>query len=110
MTKVAVVGCGYWGPNIIRNFNSLDDCRVQAICDVDDGRLEAMRRRYPGAQTLTDYRRVLRDPDIEGIAICTPVHTHFPLIDNALLVLVHILHRIFNSDDVPTTGTVAMIN
>ncbi len=79
MLKVAIVGCGYWGPNIIRNFNSLDGCRVKTICDLDESRLSHMSSLYPSVTTTTDYTSVVNDPEIDAVAIATPVHLHYKI-------------------------------
>lgn len=76
MTRVAVIGCGYWGPNLIRNFSVLSDCTMKTVCDASQKRLDHMKQLYPGIQTTTDYHALLNDPEIEAIAIATPVHTH----------------------------------
>ena len=89
--RVAVVGCGYWGPNIIRNFSSIADCELRAICDSDPQRLESIRRRFPSAAGRTDFVDVLNDPKIDAVAICTPVGTHFPLVKAALEAGKHVL-------------------
>ena len=79
MVNVAVVGCGYWGPNLIRNFRSLTDCRVRTICDADPKRLEYLKQMYPDVQTTTEFAGILNDPSIDAAALATPVHTHYAL-------------------------------
>jgi len=79
MTNIAVVGCGYWGPNLIRNFYSLPGCRVGRICDSSSERLEHVGRLYPGSELTEDFAAVAEDPGIDAVAIVTPVHTHFAL-------------------------------
>jgi predicted dehydrogenase len=79
MINVAVVGCGYWGPNLIRNFHSLPDCRVTAVCDFDRQRLAHLQQAYPLLKTTTNYTEFTGDPAVNAIAIATPVQTHFPL-------------------------------
>jgi len=79
MINVAVVGCGYWGPNLIRNFHSLPDCYVKVICDFDRQRLAYLQKAYPEVTTTTDYTEVIGDPEVNAVAIATPVQTHFPL-------------------------------
>lgn len=82
--QLAVVGCGYWGPNLIRNFSALPNCTVRTVCDQDVGRLEYARSLYPWIQTVTDFDAVLEDSEIDALAIVTPVRTHFPLARRAL--------------------------
>lgn|SRR5262249_53753352 len=81
---VAVIGCGYWGPNLLRNFAETETADLRWICDTDEERLATMARRYPGAQATTDYQRLLRDPYLDAIAIVTPVATHFEIAKQAL--------------------------
>jgi predicted dehydrogenase len=76
---VAVVGLGYWGPNLVRNFHEVAEAEVVAVCDGRSERLEAMRRRYPAARRTMRFDDLLEDPDVEAIAIATPVSTHFEL-------------------------------
>ncbi len=76
---VAVVGCGYWGPNVIRNFNALDGCEVRWLCDVDPDVMAGVQRHYPAARATTDFDALLEQPDVDAVAICTPVRTHYPL-------------------------------
>lgn len=73
---VAVVGCGYWGPNLIRNFSVLPDCQVMVVCDTDEKRLSHIKRLYPSVDTVTDYTRVVARRDVDAIAIATPVYLH----------------------------------
>lgn len=77
--NVAVVGCGYWGPNLVRNFNALTGCRVKRICDTDHGRLEHMKALYPGVETTERVEEVIDDPEIDAVAIATPVRFHFEM-------------------------------
>lgn len=88
---VAVVGCGYWGPNVIRNFSSLEGCELRAICDRDTDRLDALRRSVPQARLEIDFDALLRADDVDAIAICTPVRTHHPLAMAALDAGKHVL-------------------
>lgn len=78
MINIAVVGLGYWGPNLLRNLVSLEDVRVSVLCDADHKRAELSRRRFcAGAKLVDDYRRVADDPDIAGVVVATPIQTHF---------------------------------
>ena len=77
--RVAVVGLGYWGPNLVRNLNELASAEVVAVCDRDRERLELIRRRYPAVQAHTSIDELLGDETIDAVAIATPVSTHFPL-------------------------------
>ena len=78
--NVAVVGCGYWGPNLVRNFISLgDQCAVKLLCDRDPERLEHMRRIYSGIRTTTEFDEVIEDKGIDVVAVATPVRHHYPM-------------------------------
>lgn len=84
VVRVAVIGCGYWGPNLVRNFFEAPASTVSAACDLDQDRLAAIAKRYPTIALTTDYRDVLRDPDIDAVAVATPVSTHYPIAQEAL--------------------------
>lgn len=75
MVKIAVIGCGYWGPNLIRNFRSAQNCEMVICCDKDEQRLKRMRSLYPEVAVTTDYHDLL-DAGIDAVAIATPVWTH----------------------------------
>ncbi len=81
---VAVVGCGYWGPNLIRNFHTVAGCRLKTICDRDEERLAHMHGRFPDVATETDFAHVLADPEISAVVIATPMHLHYPMAKAAL--------------------------
>ena len=90
MYKVGVIGCGYWGPNLIRNFMQLSRSDVVRVADLDDARLRHMNGLYPKVKTTTDYRRIIKDPKIDVVAVATPVHTHFKLASEALSAKKHV--------------------
>src|SRR5438270_7860793 len=90
-TTVGVIGCGYWGPNLLRNFAENEAAELRWICDADEARLAAMGRRYPAAQTTTDYQKLLADPKLDAIAVVTPVATHFQIGKAVLLAGKHLL-------------------
>jgi predicted dehydrogenase len=79
MINIGIVGYGYWGPNLVRNFAETPGAQVGAVADLDSAKLAIVNRRFPGVKTTTDYLELLRDPDIDAVAIATPVHTHFEL-------------------------------
>jgi predicted dehydrogenase len=89
--RIAVIGCGYWGPNFVRNFFKFRECRVVAVCDSSAGRLEQIQLLYPSVETSTDANEILRRSDIDGVAIVTPVSTHYALARQALLNGKHVL-------------------
>jgi predicted dehydrogenase len=84
MIGIAVVGYGYWGPNLVRNFWDVPGAQLVWVCDLETERLAGVRRRYPAVEITEDFDRVLRDPRVDAIAIATPVDTHFPLAMRAL--------------------------
>lgn len=90
-TTIGVIGCGYWGPNLLRNFAESEAADLRWICDADEARLAAMGRRYPGAQTAGSYHKLLDDPKLEAVAVVTPVATHFQIAKEALLAGKHVL-------------------
>ncbi|MGI8713991.1 MAG: Gfo/Idh/MocA family protein [Solirubrobacteraceae bacterium] len=81
---VAVIGLGYWGPNLLRVLADKPEAKVKWICDLDRERLKRYRRRYPSVRATTHLDRVLADPDVEVVIIATPVNTHYPLAVKAL--------------------------
>ena len=89
--KVGVVGCGYWGPNLARNFNSNPDCELAVVCDLDEKRLRHMKSLYPETECMSDFNRMLEDSGVDAVAIATPVKTHFPLAKASLLAGKHTL-------------------
>lgn len=91
MINIGVVGCGYWGPNLIRNFNQNSDCRMKTACDLEKGRLDYIEELYPGIQTTKDFEEFIKDETIDAVAIATPVNTHFPLVKKALEHGKHVL-------------------
>ncbi|MBK8190897.1 MAG: Gfo/Idh/MocA family oxidoreductase [Vampirovibrionales bacterium] len=91
MLSVAVVGCGYWGPNLVRNFAEHPRVDLRAICDQSPERMTRLARRYPTARAVTDYAELLNDPTLDAIAIATPVHTHYALASQALQAGKHVL-------------------
>jgi predicted dehydrogenase len=87
---VGVVGCGYWGPQLIRNFQSQPGADLQMVVDLSPERLNHIRGLYPSARTSTEYADLLHS-DVEAIALATPVRTHFPMAREALLNDKHVL-------------------
>ena len=79
MLKVGVIGCGYWGPNLIRNFHALPDAEVAAIADLDEKRLGHVGLLYPGALKTTNHLDIIGDPEIDAVVVATPMSTHFRL-------------------------------
>lgn len=88
---VGVVGCGYWGPNLARAFNSLSDARLIALCDNSDQRLASMQGIYSQATSFKSYHDMLEQAPLEAVVISTPLHTHHALAKSALLSGLHVL-------------------
>lgn len=84
MINIAVVGCGYWGPNLIRNFHSLPDCRVKTICDFNLERIAHFKKVFPSVCATTNIDEIINDPEVNAVAIATPVQTHFPIAEKSL--------------------------
>lgn len=82
--RTAVVGLGYWGPNLVRVLNEIPDAELVAVCDLDAAALEKIGRRYPAARTTSAHEEILADDSIEAVVIATPVTTHHPLAMAAL--------------------------
>jgi predicted dehydrogenase len=87
---VAVVGYGYWGPNLVRNFANTDGAHVVAVSDVDPDKLQLSRRRHHNVTTTTDYGELLADGRIDAVAIATPVQSHYDLALRALKAGKHV--------------------
>jgi len=89
--SVGVVGLGYWGPNLARNFSQIQECHLGALCDLDLSRLEKMRSLYPGVARFSDVGSMLDESDIDIVAVATPVPFHFEVAKAALLAGKHVL-------------------
>lgn len=89
--SVGVVGCGYWGPNLVRNFYENEQVELRYVCDLSAEKLAKLARRYPTVKATVDYQDLLNDPTLDAIVIATPVHTHFKLAHMALSAGKHVL-------------------
>jgi len=90
MLNVGVIGCGYWGPNLIRNFSQLRRSQVVQVADLDEERLSHMRTLYPNIQTTVAYEDIVGNEAIDIVAVATPVHTHHKLAVEALKAGKHV--------------------
>jgi predicted dehydrogenase len=88
--KIGVVGCGYWGPNLVRNLRNSPDCQLKVICDQSEQRLTHMRRLHPDITTNSNFEQVLNDADLDALAIATPVGLHYEMAKAALSVGKHV--------------------
>src|ERR1700741_2591045 len=86
---VGVVGCCYWGPNLVRNFKGLPDCHLRAMCDVSEARLAHMRGLYPDVEGVTDFEVLLNGVGLDAVVVAAPVKHHYPLAKAALLAGKH---------------------
>jgi predicted dehydrogenase len=89
--SMGVVGLGYWGPNLARNFSQLKGCHLKALCDSDADRIVKVCGMYPEAECFSKYDEMLRDTALDAIAIATPVVCHFQVAKAALLAGKHVL-------------------
>lgn len=89
--RLAIVGLGYWGPNLLRCAVELEDAEVRAICDSDNEALAKLARRYPSVGGTNDLNRILDDPEIDAVLIATPVSTHHELAKRCLLAGKHVM-------------------
>jgi predicted dehydrogenase len=89
--KVGVVGCGYWGPNLIRNFRSLPECSMKMMCDLSEDRLKHLRSVYPDVEGITRFEQLLNGANLDAIVVATAVKLHFPMAKASLLAGKHTL-------------------
>ena len=76
--KIAVIGCGVWGRNIVRNFYNLNVLDI--VCDLDESNLQKVREQYPGVKTTNDFNDIINNPKITSVAVVTPSHTHYKVV------------------------------
>ncbi len=84
MITIGVIGTGYWGPNLVRNFNNQQGAQVTRISDLSRERLQHMERLYPSVKTTQDYRELIEDPGLDAIVIATQVNSHHKLAKETL--------------------------
>lgn len=85
VVRIAVVGLGYWGPNLLRNFSNIDNCRVKTCCDLDWKVLERTKKQYPSVDVTDNYDILVSDPDLDAVAIAVTASKHFELAKKAIL-------------------------
>lgn len=90
MIKIGLIGYGYWGPNLARNFNNNPELELSAICDFSADRLEAASKLYPQIDVVKDAEEIFKDTTLDAIGVATPVSTHFELAKKALLADKHV--------------------
>ena len=91
MSKIGIVGYGYWGKNLVRNFNGVDSCDLVYVCEKNTSLAEKCIKLYPNIKVVSDYDILLNDDTLDAIVIATPVDTHYPLSKAALLAGKHVL-------------------
>ncbi|MBC8003611.1 MAG: Gfo/Idh/MocA family oxidoreductase [Opitutaceae bacterium] len=87
--RLGLIGCGYWGPNLIRNFRSLPDCRMKVMCDLNPQRLKHLKGLYPEVEGSMDWEQLVQSPDLDALAIVTSVRFHFDMAKASLLAGKH---------------------
>ena len=90
MISVGIIGFGYWGPNLVRNFSAIKDCQVKTVSDLEQSRLDKVRNMYPHIATTTDCSAIFNDPEIDAVIIATPISTHFDLAKQTILSGKHV--------------------
>jgi predicted dehydrogenase len=88
--NIAVVGLGYWGPNLLRNLYELHCCNRLVACDLDEKKLTKIKSRYPSIETEMKFQKILEDQNIHSVVVATPVSSHYPLAKQALQANKHV--------------------
>jgi len=91
MAGIAIIGYGYWGPNLVRNFSTVAGSKVEWVVDLRAERLEIIKKQYPGIRTTPDFDEALNDPAVTAVVIATPVQHHYRLAKKALEHGKHVL-------------------
>jgi predicted dehydrogenase len=91
MIGVGIIGLGYWGPNLLRNFASFDEAEFVGCCDKDPARFARIGQQYPGLQAFPSGTALIEEERVEVVVIATPVQSHFPLVKQALGAGKHVL-------------------
>jgi len=90
MVNIGIVGCGYWGPNLIRNFAKDPNCHVKWLCDINENRFRLLQKIYLRSNFTIRYREIIKDPQIDAIVVATPLETHYDIAKRALLAGKHV--------------------
>jgi len=91
LIRVGVIGYGYWGPNLVRNFAEADGSEIAMVSDLRENRLSAAKKRYPNIKTTRDFGELINAPGVDAVAVATPVSSHFDLAMKALRAGKHVL-------------------
>ena len=84
MLRMGIIGYGYWGPNVTRNFSIANDSQVTMVCDMNQAALKRAKKAHPQVKVTTDYNELIKDPEVDAVAIVTPVFTHYDIAGKAL--------------------------
>ena len=87
--RIGVVGCGYWGPNLIRNFRSLQDCTLKVMCDFNEDRLKHLKTLYPEVKGETDFNNMIQNAGLDAVVIATTLKSHYAMAKASLLAGKH---------------------
>lgn len=89
--RIGAIGCGYWGPNLIRNFIEIPEADLVAVADLDQDRLTHMKSRFPQIQIVTENYKAFFEMDLDGVVIATPPNTHYPIAADCIQNNLHVL-------------------
>jgi predicted dehydrogenase len=89
--RIGIVGLGYWGPNLLRNFATCEGGQLRVACDLDERRFRKLAAQYPAVKFTTDPRDIFENPELDAVAVATPVHTHYALAKQALEAGKHVV-------------------
>ncbi len=91
VTRIGLVGYGYWGPNLLRNLQELPHAKVVTVCDLQEDRLKGLLKRYPALKLTTKYKEILNDSTIDAVVVATPISTHYKMASLAINAGKHVL-------------------
>src|SRR4051812_42054597 len=91
MAGIAIIGYGYWGPNLVRNFSTVAGSKVEWVIDLRPERLEIIKKQYPNIRVTSSYDEALNDPNVTAVVVATPVQHHYSLAKKALEHGKHVL-------------------
>lgn len=91
MINLGIIGCGYWGPNLVRNFNGISGADVTHCADLDEGRLSHVKSLYPKTFVTKEYRNILSEKAVDAVIVATPIDTHYKIVKDALNAGKHVL-------------------
>src|SRR5215510_9565590 len=89
--NLGIIGYGYWGPNLARNFFAAEDCTLKAVADARSERLAVLAKVFPSVKGVKEADEIINDPEIDAVVIATSVFSHFPLARKALMAGKHVL-------------------